>query len=61
MQHAWSITVGGTSSFYRAQRLMGRNVDVPNEILTLNPKSDLVKRLGERLKTADKDSLSRRQ
>ncbi len=49
--------VGGTSSFFRAQRLMGRDVEVPKKILELNPKSDLVKRLGERLKANDKDPL----
>lgn len=48
---------GGTSSFYRAQRLMGRGAQVPKKILELNPKSDLVKSLGERLKTNDKDPL----
>lgn len=30
---------------------------MPNKILELKPKSDLVKRLGERLKTDDKDPL----
>lgn len=48
---------GGASSFYRAQRLMGRDVEVPKKILELNPKSDLVKSLGARLKTDDKDPL----
>ena len=48
---------GETSSFYRAQRLMGRDVEVPKKIFELNPKSDLVKRLGERLKANDKDPL----
>jgi molecular chaperone HtpG len=48
---------GGASSFYRVQRLMGRDVEVPKKILELNPKSDLVKGLGERLKIDDKDPL----
>lgn len=48
---------GGASSFYRAQRLMGRNTEVPKKILELNPKSDLVKSLGERLRADDKDPL----
>ena len=48
---------GGTSSFFRAQRLMGQGAQVPKKILELNPKSDLVKRLGERLNKDDKDPL----
>ena len=48
---------GGTSSFYRAQRLMGQEAEVPKKILELNPKSDLIKNLGERLKADDKDPM----
>lgn len=48
---------GGASSFYRAQRLMGRDAKTPKKILELNPKSDLVKSLGERLRADDKDPL----
>jgi len=48
---------GGASSFYRAQKLMGQEAEVPKKILELNPKSDLVKNLSERLKTDDKDPL----
>lgn len=48
---------GGPTSFYRAQRLMGRDFEVPKKILELNPKSPLVKALAERLRANDKDPL----
>ena len=47
----------GPTSFYRAQRLMGRDFEVPKKILELNPKSPLVQALGERLRANDKDPL----
>ncbi len=47
----------GPTSFYRAQRMMGRDFEVPKKILELNPKSPLVKALGERLRANDKDPL----
>jgi molecular chaperone HtpG len=48
---------GGNASFYRVQRLMGRDVQIPKKILELNPKSPLIQSLAERLKTNDQDPL----
>ncbi len=47
----------GPTSFYRAQRLMGRDFEVPKKILELNPKSPLVQALGERLRANAQDPL----
>ena len=48
---------GGPTSFYRAQKLMGRDFEVPKKILELNPKSPLVRSLSERLKANPQDPL----
>ena len=49
--------VGGSSSAYRAQKLMGRETQIPKKILELNPKSDLLQDLASRLKADDKDPM----
>jgi HSP90 family molecular chaperone len=48
---------GETSSLYRAQRLMGQGGEVPRKILELNPKSELIQSLGDRLRADDRDPL----
>lgn len=48
---------GGSSSYQRAQRLMGQDFEVPKKILELNPNSDTIKDLGERLKANKDDAL----
>lgn len=48
---------GGASSFYRAQRLMGQSSELPKKILELNPKHEIIKDLGERLKVNSNDAL----
>lgn len=48
---------GDNASFYRVQRLMGRDVQIPKKILELNPKSPLIQSLAERLKTNAQDPL----
>jgi molecular chaperone HtpG len=48
---------GGNASFYRVQRLMGREVEIPKKILELNPKSPIIQSLAARLHANDKDPL----
>ncbi len=49
----------GDSSFYRAQRLMGQDVQVPKKILELNPKNPLVQQLSARLAKQADDMMAR--
>ncbi len=51
------VSPSGATNFYRAQRLMGREVSLPERILELNPKHELVRMLAERLEADADDPL----
>lgn len=47
------LSPAGDTGFYRAQRLMGREVAVPKQVLELNPEHALIRTLARRLAAGD--------